>query len=234
MKIIPAIVFAGWVVAAVDASAMSSTTEIAWPGKPVAARADWPEGVLKLLNDPLRTRGWNPWFSEWPNDVDFFAFQVAKTDEINGLLKKLAAIKSPKLRVLLYPDEEARTLAFSTRLAEGNDAAVVFSIGSQERINAWYTRLKEGEPGVRVFGVHRFYEAPEAQPPTLAIHAANKAVDLKSLKIPAGIVVQAAISDLERAKPSREALIKELEEFVARHTEKPAQATPKQPSATAR
>jgi len=43
-------------------------------------------------------------------------------------------------------------LAFSTVLEEGNGAAVVFSIGSQKRIDQWYQHLREVEPGVRQFG----------------------------------------------------------------------------------
>jgi hypothetical protein len=31
-------------------------------------------GSFDLVNDPLRTQGWNPWFSEWPNDMNFYAF----------------------------------------------------------------------------------------------------------------------------------------------------------------
>ena len=45
------------------ASAMSGTSQVAWPGKPVMTVSNWPEGTMMLVNDPLRLSGWNPWFS---------------------------------------------------------------------------------------------------------------------------------------------------------------------------
>jgi hypothetical protein len=59
---------------ATNVLAMSSTSQVAWRDKPVPAQPDWPAGVLDLVNDPLRTEGWNPWFSECANDVNFYAF----------------------------------------------------------------------------------------------------------------------------------------------------------------
>jgi len=38
----------------------------------VAEQWEWPAGVMELVNDPLRTDGWLPWFSELPNDVNYF------------------------------------------------------------------------------------------------------------------------------------------------------------------
>jgi hypothetical protein len=210
------------VLAATSALPMSSTTQVAWRDKPVPAQPDWPEGVLDLVNDPLRTEGWNPWFSECPNDVNFYAFQVSVTNEVNRLIAKLAAIKSQKAQVFLYPDEEARALAFTTVLDEGNGAAVVFSIGSQERMNQWYQHLREEEPGVRIFGVHRYHEPPTAQPPTLTLHVGNKAVDLKSLKIPTSVEVTAVVSASDRAAGKNASLIKAIDDFVAQHRAKPS------------
>jgi hypothetical protein len=190
--------------------------------------------VLDLVNDPLRTEGWNPWFSEWPNDVNYYVFRVGGTNDVNRLMAKLAAIKGAKARVLLYPDKEARVLAFTTVLDEGNGSAVVFSFGSQERINQWYEHLKEGEAGVRVFGVHRFHAPPEAQPPTLAVHVGNEAIDLQSLKIPPSVQVQAVISDTDRADGNKAAVIKAMNDFVARHQTKSATPAPKQPAPTSK
>ena len=66
--------FSALVLAASNTLAMSGTSQVAWRGKAVAVQPDWPEGVLDLVNDPLRTEGWNPWFSECPNDMNFYAF----------------------------------------------------------------------------------------------------------------------------------------------------------------
>ena len=211
------------VLAASNTLAMSGTSQVAWRDKPVPAQSDWPAGVLDLVNDPLRTEGWNPWFSEWPNDVNYYAFQVGDTNDVNRLITKLAAIKSAKAQVRLYPDNEPRVLAFTTVLDEGNGAAVVFSIGSQERMNRWYQGLREGEPGVRVFGVRRIHEPPVAQPPTLTLYVGNKAVDLKSLKIPPSVEVTQVVSPSVRADGKNGALLKAIDDFVAQHQAKPAQ-----------
>ncbi len=217
-----------------SASAWSSTDQVAWRDKPVKAQADWPEGVLDLVNDPLRTEGWHPWFSEWPNDVNHYTFQVRGTNDVNHLITKLAAIKSAKAQVLLYPDKEARGLGFTTVLKDGNGAAVVFSIGSQERINQWYQHLKEGEPGVRVFGVHRFHRPPEAQPPTLALHAGNEAVDLKALKIPPSVEVKAVVPAADREGGKNATLVAAIDDFVAKHQSKSAKPTPETPAPTSK
>jgi len=212
------------------ALAMSGTSQVAWPGKPVAAEPDWPEGVLDLVNDPLRAEGWNPWFSEWPNDVNYYTFQVRGTKDVNHLLTKLAAVKSAKAHVLLYPDKEARGLAFTTVLDKGNGAAAVFSIGSQKRIDQWYQHLEEGEPGVRVFGVHRFRKPPEAHPPTLALHVGNEAIDLKALKIPPSVEVTSAVSAAYRAEGKNAAFVAAIDDFVAKRQSKSAKPTPEPPA----
>lgn len=222
------------VLTSTSAPAISGTSQVAWPGKPVVAQPDWPEGVLDLVNDPLRTEGWNPWFSEWPNDANFYTFQVSGTNDVNHLIAKLAAIKNAKARVLLYPDKEARGLGFTTVLKEGNGAAVVFSIGSQERIDQWYQHLKEAEPGVRVFGVHRFHKPPEAQPPTLTLHAGNSAIDLKALKIPPSVEVTAVASAAYRAEGKNAELVSTIDDFVAKHQTKSAKPAPKQPERTSK
>ena len=210
--------------------AMSSTDRVAWPGKPARAEADWPEGVLDLVNDPLCTDGWKPWFSEWPNDVNYYVFEVSGTNDVNRLVTKLAAIRAAKLQVLLYPDKEARTLAFTTVLKEGNGAAAVFSIGSQKRIDQWYQHLEDGEPGVRVFGVHRFRKPPEAHPPTLALYVGNQAIDLKALKIPPSVEVTSAVSAAYPAEGKNAALVAAIDDFVAKRQSKSAKPVPESPA----
>jgi hypothetical protein len=225
-----------WLVAAglvvlpsMSALAMSGTTQVAWRGKPVAVQPGWPAGVLKLVNDPLRTDGWNPWFSEWPNDVNYYAYEVGGTNDVNELIAKLAAIKTAKPQVLLRPGKEARALAFTTVLKEGNGTAVVFSIGSQERINQWYERLEEVEPGVRKFGVARYREVPQAHPPTLTLYAGHPAIDLKSLRIPPSVEVSAVVSAADRADAQNAAAVKAIDDFLAQHrttSGNPAQLQP--------
>ncbi len=202
--------------AGTHASAMSGTSQVAWPGKVVAAEASWPEGVLALVNDPARTKGWNPWFSEWPNDLNRYELQVTNTTEVNRLIGKLVAIKSPKLQLRLNPQKEARSLGFSTVLDEGNGTGVLFSIGNQARLDEWFARLPEETPGVRKFGVHRLREAPTATPPTLTIFVAHPAVKLEQLEIPKGIEVVADIpAQHERTNATNLPSQKRIDDFIA-------------------
>ena len=110
------VAFGALALIATNTFAMSGTSQVAWRDKPVPVQPDWPAGVLDLVNDPLRTEGWNPWFSEWPNDVNYYAFKVSGTNDVNRLTAKLAAIKGAKPQILLNPGKEARVLAFTTVL----------------------------------------------------------------------------------------------------------------------
>jgi hypothetical protein len=215
--------------AAVQAPAISGTTQVAWPGRPVRAEADWPAGVLELVNDPLRAAGWNPWFSEWPNDVNHYEFKVRGTDDVNHLLERLAAIRGARAQVRLNPGQEARALAFTTVLNEGSGTAVVFRIGSQQRINEWYERLPEAEPGVRKFGVHRYTNAPTATPPTLTLYVGHETIDLAQLKIPAAVDVVADRTPSQRARQPDENLFQAIDDLAARHKAASTRAADPQP-----
>jgi hypothetical protein len=209
-----------------NAVAMSGTTRVAWPGKPVIAAEGWPAGTVDLLNDPQRTEGWNPWFSECPNDVNHYAFQIQSTGEINRLLAKLATIKAGRILLVLSPDKEPRGLGFTTVLPDGNGAAAVFSIGSQKMLDEWFARLEKTSTGTRKFGVHTLTEPPKATPPTLTLYTGNKAVDLKTLQVPANVEVTV---DTTACKQADSAVVKALEDFAARHkagsTNQPSGAT---------
>jgi hypothetical protein len=159
--------------------------QIAWPGSPVAESPGWPAGVADLVNDPTRTSGWNSWFSEWPNDVNQYGFEIAKTDDLNRLIGKLAAIKSGARQIRLSYLEEPRSLGWVTRLPEDNKVTVIFSIGNQSQIDQWYKRVR------KPFGRMEFVAAPVAVPPTLTIFVQNDWVDLDALQIPQGIAVEA-------------------------------------------
>jgi hypothetical protein len=146
--------------------------------------AGWPEGVGELVNDPMRTTGWYSWFTEWPNDVRQYGFEVKSTDEINRLIEKLGSIKSDLRQIRLSHLKEPSGLGWVTLLPEGNNIAVIFSIGDQRRIDEWYKTVS------KPFGVMEFTAAPMAVPPTLTIFVQNKAVNLEQLRIPKGIHVE--------------------------------------------
>jgi len=203
------------------ASGISSTTQVASEGQPISqVQVDhygWPDGVIDLLNNPLRADGWNPWFSEWPNDVNVYEFKIRGSDDLDSIMRQLTQIHSGEIRIALNPASEPRSLGFTTVLPEGNDRAAAFSIGSQNLIDPWYLRLPESEPGVRTFGVHRYSECPKAMPPTLTLYVGHSAINLDELDIPADIEVTAQMSDSYREAHTDDAIVQNIEQFVKEH-----------------
>jgi hypothetical protein len=164
--------------------AMGGTSTVATKGKPTHIAAGWPDGAGDLVNDPARTTGWNSWFSEWPNDVNQYAFEVRSTAEVNRLIEKLASIKSELRQIRLSYLKEPASLGWVTRVPEDNKIPVIFSIGDQSSIDQWYKTVR------KPFGVMEFIAAPIAVPPTLTIFVQNEAINLDELKIPEGIHVE--------------------------------------------
>ncbi len=163
--------------------AAGGTDTIATKGQPVTVSEGWPEGVGAIVNDPTRTSGWNSWFSEWPNDVNQYAFEIASTDDLNRLLEKLAATKSEVRQVRLSHLKEPSGLGWVTSVPKDNNIAAIFSLGNQAQIDEWYKRVR------KPFGKMEFTAAPIAVPPTLTIFVQNKSVHLEELKIPARVIV---------------------------------------------
>jgi len=185
--------------------------KVATPGRPVQAEAGWPEGVLNVVNDATRTAGWRPWFSECPNDATYYAMRVGGIDDLNRLTNLMAAVQAKGVRVRLDP---ARTAS------HGDLAAAVFSLGNQTLLDAWFAQLREVEPGVRGFGVHRYRRPPAALPPTLTFYAGHPAVDLTRLDVPAGVEVCAAVPEAYRAEHPGDPVVKAIDAFVIRHRAK--------------
>ena len=163
--------------------AIGGTSVIATKGQPVTVSAAWPKGVEAIVNDPTRTTGLNSWFSEWPNDVNQYAFEIKGTEDLNRLIEKLAAVKSDIRQVRLSHLAAPSGLGWVTQLPKGNGVAVIFSIGDQSRIDQWYKTVR------KPFGVMEFTAAPVAVQPTLTIFVQNMNVNLEKLKIPDGIAV---------------------------------------------
>jgi hypothetical protein len=163
--------------------AAGGTEIVATKGHSTTVSATWPEGVGKLVNDPTRTTGWNSWFTEWPNDVKQYGFEIKTIDDLNRLIRNLASIKSEVRQIRLSPLKEPQGLGWVTRLPEGNSIAVIFSIGDQSRIDEWYKHVR------KPFGVMEFLAAPVAVPPTLTIFVQNDSVTLEELQIPNEIIV---------------------------------------------
>jgi hypothetical protein len=166
--------------------AAGGTSQVASKGGKVEDRKNWPEGVAKLLNMEFRTDGWNGWFTEWPNDVEHYQLEVKSTDDANAVIAQFAKIKAKSLHVRLSSEKEPSGIGWVSSIKKGNDTAMLFTLGDQERLNAWFARLPGGK-----FGVMEFAAAPTAVPPTLTIYVANDAIALEKLSIPVEMVVEA-------------------------------------------
>lgn len=174
-----------WMSSIEHCRAAAGTASVASQGRDVTPRSEWAEGIVELLNDPARTEGWNPWFTEWPNDVCHYAFEVQTMEDVNRLVDKLSKIETEVRHVHLSFLPEPDSLGWVTRLPKGNGTAVVYSHGDQARIDRWYQHVR------KPFGKIEFTAAPVAAPPTLTIFAQHDKIDLDQLKIPDGIEVSA-------------------------------------------
>jgi hypothetical protein len=212
--------------ACVSVYGFSSTLTVASKGIPIGQKTadmyDWPTGVLDLVNDSRRTGGWNPWFSEHPNDVNHYGFELETEEDAASILEKFNGIVSNAVEVVLKPEKEARSFGFTTRLREGNNTAAVFSIGWQKRVREWYARLPETEPGIREFGVHRYTECPTASPPTMTLYVGHSSINLDTLKIPARVKVRVQIRDWYREEHEGDPVFEAIEKFAAEHESKKA------------
>ncbi|MHC4405125.1 MAG: hypothetical protein ACYTG0_36220 [Planctomycetota bacterium] len=195
------------------AAAISGKSKVVSKGQKAKAMAGWPKGVLALVNDPLRTNGWHPWFSECPNDRYYYAMEVRRPEDVNHLVGILAAIKAEAVQLRLDPAKGA---------SHADGVGAVFTLGNQLIINGWYLRLPEVAPGIRQFGLHRYHKPPTAQPPTLTLYIGHKAVDLKRLTIPTRVDVAAPNAESYRAKHSD--AFEAVDAFVKGHAAKQKQA----------
>lgn len=190
-------------------------SQVASPGTAAEEELGWPAKIVDLLNDPARTVGWNFWFSECPNDVNHYAFAAKNTDDLNRLIKKLAATKAKGMSVTLALGKEFPAGGFSF-LKPGNGIPAVLAFGNQTRLNQWYSHLDVVEPGVRQFGVHRYTEPPKAMPPTLTIYVEHPAVDLTKLAIPAEVNVVASLSKEDRETRKDDEAVKAIDRLLER------------------
>ncbi|MEM6750677.1 MAG: hypothetical protein AAGA57_10540 [Planctomycetota bacterium] len=143
-----------------------------------ARQKAWPAGVLAVVNDPCRTLGAHPWFTECPNDLELFVLAPASAEEWQRVLTAFAQIEGAK-RVELHPGDRVRRVGYGMDIDEDMRAAAVFSLGSQPVLDEWFSRLDDGK-----FGVHHYDAPPKAQPPTLALYVGHELLGLESLRLP--------------------------------------------------
>jgi hypothetical protein len=202
-------------VVAQTALGIAGFDSVASEGQPVQEELGWPAKIVDLVNDPVRTVGWNFWFSECPNDVNHYALAAKNTDDFNRLIKKLADTKAKGMAVQLSLGKEFPAGGFAF-LKPGNGIPAVVAFGNQVKINQWYSHLEQIEPGVRKWGVHRFTAPPKAMPPTLTIYVEHPAVDLARLEIPAAVSVAASVSKEEREKRQDDEALKAIDQLLER------------------
>jgi hypothetical protein len=166
-----------------SAFAAGGTDVVATKGQPAYVSEGWPEGAGELANDPVRTTGWNDWFSEWPNDVNQYALEAQSLEDVNRLIAKLAAVKSDLKEIRLCAMKEPSGFGWLTSVPKGNQIPVMFSIGDQTRLDQWYAHVR------KPFGVMEFEACPIAVPPTLTLFVQNPIIDLQRLVIPMEIRV---------------------------------------------
>jgi hypothetical protein len=196
-----------------SAFGIAGTSPVASEGRPAQEEPGWPAKIVDLVNDPVRTVGWNEWFSELPNDVYQYAFAAKSAEDLNRLINKLAATKVKGTRVELALGKEFPAGPISI-LKPGNNIPAVLGFGNPVRINAWYSHLKVIEPGVRKFGARRYTEPPTALAPTLTIYVENTAVDLTKLVIPAEVGIVASVSKEDREKRKDDEALKVIDRLL--------------------
>lgn len=204
-----------WLLAARGVFGIAGFSQVASEGKPAEEAQGWPARIVALVNDPVRTVGWNFWFSECPNDVNHYAFAAKNTDDLNRLIKKLAATKARGATVELALGKEFPAGGFAF-LKPGNGIPAVVAFGNQVKINEWYSHLEQIEPGVRKWGVHRFTEPPQARAPTLTIYVEHPAVDLARLEIPAAVQVLGSVSKEDREQRKGDEAIQGIDRLLER------------------
>lgn len=145
----------------------------------------WPEGVLNLVNHPLRTHGWQGFFSECPNDSQYFGIEIMSPADMHRAIRAFATIESKDLVIQLTPEGSAK---------HAGGTGALFTLGNQKVIDAWFERLPVQKNGERRFGIHSFQKPPPAQPPTLFLYVGHRAVDLRKLRIPSQVKLAAPLS----------------------------------------
>lgn len=198
--------------------AAAGTDRVAEPGQPVEKNDAWLEGLVELLNDPARTFGWHHWFTECPNDVNYYEFVLRNAADVDRLIDKLARIKAPKIQVLLDADGCRRShQEINPDKPPENEPAAELAIGNQKILDRWYGGLHKAEDGTRVFGVHKIAERPTALGPTLTLCVENDAVDLKKLRIPLHVEVARATSHAFRERSKDDHTIQAIDRYLAEH-----------------
>jgi len=129
------------------ASGETTIEKVASEGQPITQtdveNFGWPDGVIDLLNHPLRSNGWTYRNVGRKNVTHSYAFNLRNPEDLHSIIDQLLEIRSETIRIILYPGNEAR----SPVPLGGNGTAAVFSIGSEKATTPTLT-LYLGHPAI--------------------------------------------------------------------------------------
>ncbi len=148
--------------------------EESFGNEPMAMQDDWSEGTLPVVNDPHRV------YRFWVNGNESFFFS-GDTAALNAALERFAAMKSPGKHVRILPTE-----GIATSFDGKKKAAYEWEVHVPSGI---YLGQAKREKGTNVFALH----------PSLTICAGSAKVDLRALRIPAGLPVSGTDDEVRKA-----------------------------------
>lgn len=169
--------------------AAGGTDHIAEKGKRVAGTVyGWPAGLEELLNDPARTDGWQPWFTELPSDVRYYDYEINTMGELNRVIARLAEVKADLRQIHLSYERAPQELGRVRGLPEKKQISVVVSFGSQAQLDQWYARVPQRAEDMELVFPR------QALPLTLTVYVQNEFVKLDELKIQDGLRVTGGLA----------------------------------------
>lgn len=201
-------------VGARPAAGMSDEQDLGGPAtQAVAKERGWPAGLLPLMNDPRRVRWYHIWHPYAPSDVQRFAYKVREMDDVNALVRLLAAA-GPGCRPVVEISARAGALGLDER---PTGAPVELWVGSQPAIDRWFHGLDATQR--QWFHVRR----PPAVSPTLVICAGHPSIDLEKLVVPPSLTVTTTAD--ERDNNSLANMRARVDQFMARQDAMRREAT---------
>lgn len=173
----------------------------------------WSHELLNLVNDAVRTDGWQLFFSGTPNNTSVFAFKPEREEDIARILKKFRQIKDAGKFIILSPEKEAFVMGYTTALPKGNGISVSLHVSNQKKLSFWYKNLPEPKPGVRKYGSTLYEKEPEVSGPFLTVYLGNKLTDLEKLSFPENVKVISGMTEKYQRENSESPLVRKIKEL---------------------
>ncbi len=162
--------------------------QIAYPGKPYDENLleGQPAGIARIVNDPLRTVGFDSFFSEHPPHRDSFEFVISDMTDLNRMIDLFSQVDGQKRIVHLTstpPFSPLRNINAEPPLSR---PAATLTISKQAVLDRWYRHAAEDKVR-RILGPSAIHHPPVASPPILTVFVQHPLVDLEQLIIPENI-----------------------------------------------